>query len=301
MTGELEEKRSVEVAQAQRVGKARNHGFGRIDRPGLLEARVPRDAHGRALRHLLAAETRSASATPRGQAELFRIQPGPPLSQESCQLTEPNLGFRGRTLRAIHSPTITAIWSDNQMPGRLNRTMATGHRQADTPVTLPTRADVVVVGSGITGAATAAAVAARGASVVVVDKEEGPAREASGRAQGALRLQGRHPSEFPLAQEALQLWREAASETSNADFELVNGGNLYFCTAESERPTLTSLIAEAATAGLAGVEFLDREQTREVIPAATGPYVGAMWSPDNAAVRAEYPRLRFRRPAAADG
>ena len=167
------------------------------------------------------------------------------------------------------------------MPGRLNRTMGTGHRQADTPVTLPTRADVVVVGSGITGAATAAAVAARGASVVVVDKEDGPAREASGRAQGALRLQGRHPSEFPLAQEALQLWREA-SETSSADFELVNGGNLYFCTAESERPTLTSLIAEAATAGLAGVEFLDREQTREVIPAATGPYVGAMWSPVDA-------------------
>ena len=35
---------------------------------------------------------------------------------------------------------------------------------------LPRSADVVVVGSGIVGAATAAAVAARGAGVVLIDK-----------------------------------------------------------------------------------------------------------------------------------
>jgi sarcosine oxidase, subunit beta len=62
---------------------------------------------------------------------------------------------------------------------------------------LPGTADVVVVGSGITGAATAAAVAARGAAVVVVDKEDGPAREGSGRAQGSLRLQGPAPQRVP--------------------------------------------------------------------------------------------------------
>ena len=78
-------------------------------------------------------------------------------------------------------------------------------------MTRPTSADVVVVGSGIVGAATAAEIAARGGSVVLLEKEDRPAREGSGRAQGSLRVQGRHGAEFPLAQEALELWTEAAA------------------------------------------------------------------------------------------
>jgi sarcosine oxidase, subunit beta len=146
---------------------------------------------------------------------------------------------------------------------------------------VPSTADVVVIGSGITGAATAAALAARGASVVVIDKENGPAREGSGRAQGSLRLQGRHASELPLAVEALRLWNEAASDDA-ADIELVNGGNLYFCTTEDERPILTSLVAEAKASGLDAVEFLEPAQVREIVPAATGEFIGGMWSPADA-------------------
>jgi glycine/D-amino acid oxidase-like deaminating enzyme len=147
---------------------------------------------------------------------------------------------------------------------------------------LPGTADVVVVGSGITGAATAAAAAMRGASVVVIDKEDGPATEGSGRAQGSLRLQGRHASEFPLALEALQLWNQTAREDPDIDIEFANGGNLYFCTTEDERPRLMSLVVEARSAGLVDVEFLDRKQASEIIPAATGPFLGAMWSPVDA-------------------
>jgi glycine/D-amino acid oxidase-like deaminating enzyme len=147
---------------------------------------------------------------------------------------------------------------------------------------MPATADVVVVGSGITGAATAAAVAARGAAVVLVDKEDGPAREGSGRAQGSLRLQGRHPSEFPLAQESLQLWGRAAQEDPGHDIELATGGNLYFCTSEDEKPLLMSLVGHARAAGLTGAEYLARDRTREIVPTAAGPFLGAMWSPVDA-------------------
>ena len=143
---------------------------------------------------------------------------------------------------------------------------------------LPATADVVVIGSGITGAATAAAVAARGAAVVLVEKEDGPAREGSGRAQGSLRLQGRHPSELPLAREALRLWGRAAAEDPDHDIELATRGNLYFCTSEEEKPLLLSLVDHARAAGLIGVEYLDADRTREVVPAASGPFLGAMWS-----------------------
>jgi sarcosine oxidase subunit beta len=167
---------------------------------------------------------------------------------------------------------------------------------------LPATADVVVVGSGITGSATAAAAAAaRGAEVVVVDKEDGPAREASGRAQGSLRLQGRHPSEFPLAQESLRLWARAAAEDPGHDIELATAGNLYFCTSEDEKPLLLSLVGHARAAGLAGVEYLDAGRAREIVPAATGPFLGAMWSPVDAQCQPEKGTSLFVRRACRAG
>jgi sarcosine oxidase, subunit beta len=147
-------------------------------------------------------------------------------------------------------------------------------------MTMPRGVDVVVVGSGIVGATSAAALATRDASVVLLDKEDGPAREGSGRAQGSLRVQGRHHAEFPLAREALELWAEAAAE---GDFEFVVGGNLYIRTTEEELPVLQRLVDEAHRAGLTDVELLEADQTRTVIPCATGPFLGAIWSPIDAA------------------
>lgn len=155
---------------------------------------------------------------------------------------------------------------------------------------LPKTADVIVVGGGITGAATAAAAAARGANVVLLEKEVGPAREGSGRAQGSLRVQGRHAAEFPLAQEALQLWTDAAEE---GDFEMVTGGNLYFRTSEKELPVLQGLVKEAHESGLTNVRLLDAEQTREIMPCATGPFLGAMWSPIDAQCQPEKGTAHF--------
>jgi sarcosine oxidase, subunit beta len=144
---------------------------------------------------------------------------------------------------------------------------------------LPTGAGGVVVGCGVVGAATAAALAGRGARVVLLDKEDGPGREASGRAQGSLRVQGRRPSERALAQEALRLWTEAATE---ADFEFVHGGNLYLQTRPEEAETLRHLLAESHAADLTEVELLDADQVRELVPAATGEFLGGMWSPVDA-------------------
>jgi sarcosine oxidase subunit beta len=147
---------------------------------------------------------------------------------------------------------------------------------------VPPTADVVVVGSGITGAATAAALTRRGATVVVLDKEIGPAREGSGRAQGSLRLQGRHPAEFELAVEALQGWARAAAEDPEYDVELDFGGNIYLCTEPDERPLLLGLVDQARASGLTSVEYLEAEAVRDLLPTATGALLGAMYSPVDA-------------------
>ncbi|HEV8452765.1 MAG TPA: FAD-binding oxidoreductase [Gaiellales bacterium] len=138
------------------------------------------------------------------------------------------------------------------------------------------RADVVVVGGGISGYACAASAARRGATVIVIEKESQPAREGSGRAQGSLRLQGRHAAEFPIAQESIELWRQLGDE---ADCELRFDGNIYLCDDPAELPTLRALVDEAHRAGLTDVRLIDRDQAQEVLPLATGPFEAAMWSP----------------------
>ena len=165
-------------------------------------------------------------------------------------------------------------------------------------MSVPKTADVVVVGGGVVGVSTAAALAARGATVVLVEKESEPAREGSGRAQGSLRVQGRHAAEFPLALEALDLWKEAAED---GDFEFVQGGNLYFQTREEEGLVLRHLVEEAHDAGLNDVELLDADQVREIMPQATGPFLGAMWSPIDAQAQPEKSTMYFAGKAERNG
>lgn len=134
--------------------------------------------------------------------------------------------------------------------------------------------DVVVVGAGINGACAAAEAAARGLRVLLVDKDDAPAAEASGRAQGILRLQGRDAAEVPLAQDAMRRWR-AVDDPDR--LELRFGGNLYFCTCAAELSELRGLAEESARGGHA-VELLSSDEVRELVPAATGSFAGAMWS-----------------------
>ena len=163
---------------------------------------------------------------------------------------------------------------------------------------LPDSCDVAVVGSGIVGAATAAALAARGARVVLLDKEDGPGREGSGRAQGSLRVQGRHGAELALAREALALWLEAAADS---DIELVRGGNVYLQTREAEASILRDLVTEAHAGGLTSVELLDADQVRDVLPTATGELLGGMWSPVDAQCQPSAGTAHFAARAARAG
>jgi glycine/D-amino acid oxidase-like deaminating enzyme len=145
---------------------------------------------------------------------------------------------------------------------------------------LPSSADVVVVGAGICGVTAAEALARRGARVVVVEKEPGPGQEQSGRAQGAIRVQGREAAELPLALESLEIWKSVAEHGD--EFELRFGGNLYFCTNEDEVRQAAELRDAAHANALADVRLLIPDEAREIVPAATGEFAAAMWSPGDA-------------------
>ena len=67
-------------------------------------------------------------------------------------------------------------------------------------------ADVVVIGGGIVGCATAYHLAGRGAHVILLEKGR-VAHEQSSRNMGAVRQQARDPIETPLMVECVALWR----------------------------------------------------------------------------------------------
>ncbi len=71
---------------------------------------------------------------------------------------------------------------------------------------LPARADVVVIGGGIVGAAAAFFLARQGISVALCEKGH-VAGEQSSRNWGFCRQQGRDPRELPLIIESLHIWR----------------------------------------------------------------------------------------------
>src|SRR5215211_2383138 len=163
----------------------------------------------------------------------------------------------------------------------------------------PPTADVVVVGAGICGVTTAEALARRGARVVVVEKEFGPAMEQSGRAQGAIRVQGREAAELPLAVESLAIWKAVADH--GEEFELRFGGNLYLCTTDEEVLRATELQDVAHTGGLGDVKMLSPAEARAIVPAATAGFLAGMWSPRDAQCLPRGATEFFARRAAAGG
>ena len=67
--------------------------------------------------------------------------------------------------------------------------------------------DVAIIGGGLVGIWTAYFLRKRGRSVAVIEKGA-VGSQASGVNFGNVRLQGRHPTEFPLALRAHDLWEQ---------------------------------------------------------------------------------------------
>src|SRR3954463_16017732 len=93
--------------------------------------------------------------------------------------------------------------------------------------TLPTKADVVVIGGGIIGTSTALELAERGVSVVLCEKGAIGAEQSS-RNWGWVRKMGRDPRELPLIIESLRLW-EAMNERVRGKSGFRKAGILYTC------------------------------------------------------------------------
>lgn len=137
--------------------------------------------------------------------------------------------------------------------------------------------DIVVVGGGITGLATAFELARAGHPVAVLEARRVGAM-ASTWTLGGVRQSGRDPAELPLAQAAIERWahwhEELGSETGYR-----RKGNLRLARNDAEAETIRAMVADQRQRGLA-LEFLDNPQAiRALAPALGEGIVAASFCP----------------------
>jgi glycine/D-amino acid oxidase-like deaminating enzyme len=159
-------------------------------------------------------------------------------------------------------------------------------------------ADVVVVGAGIVGCATAYFLARRGVRVAVVERGPVPG-EQSRKNWGFVRQQGRDPLEMPLVMEANRLWRSLERELG-ADLEWVQGGNLALAANEQRLGRFEEWLPVAREFGL-DTRLLRARDLETVIPGLAGAWAGGMHTSGDGHADPEKATDAFARAAVSHG
>jgi L-2-hydroxyglutarate oxidase LhgO len=149
---------------------------------------------------------------------------------------------------------------------------------------LTARYDIVVVGAGIVGLATARALlrANPGLKIVVVDKEATIGAHQTGHNSGVL-----HAGVYyaPGSRKAVMCRAgkaEVEAFATEHDIPFVHCGKLIVALDESERPKLDDLLARATGNGVVGAELVGPERMKEIEPHAAG--IAALWSPETGVI-----------------
>ena len=136
-------------------------------------------------------------------------------------------------------------------------------------------ADVVVIGGGIVGCATAYYLAKGGMKIVLCEKGV-IAGEQSSRNWGFVRQQGRDPAEIPLMVAGNRLWQGLEAELGQ-DLEWRQGGNLSMARDEARLAQLEAWI-EIARAHQIGTRIVTRRELADLVPGFTGPWPGGLYT-----------------------
>jgi sarcosine oxidase subunit beta len=135
--------------------------------------------------------------------------------------------------------------------------------------------DVAIIGGGLVGTWTAYFLRKRGHSVTVIEKGA-VGSQASGVNFGNVRLEGRHPTEFPLALRAIEQW-ERIEELIGERCEFTPCGHSYIALDPKELPRLERYHERGHAGGLE-IELLGANEVRRRFPYLGPDVCGATWS-----------------------
>lgn len=153
--------------------------------------------------------------------------------------------------------------------------MRTAHLTRD----LPKTADLVIIGGGIIGAATAFFAARAGLRAVVVERRPMLGTLTTPAATGAFRAQFDNPEEIALVSESIALYANFAevAELPDYDIGMHQQGYLWLARREETLQRQRELVAQQCEWGLNDVELLDGDEARRRFPYLGENILGARY------------------------
>jgi len=133
---------------------------------------------------------------------------------------------------------------------------------------LPRSADVVIIGGGIIGAATAFFAARAGLSAVILEKRPALCTLTTPVSTGAFRLQFDNPEEIALTREGVELFERFAEVTGldGYDIGITQQGYLFCTTTEAGMQRQQDWVSKQHSWGLDDVELLPGDEVRYRFP-----------------------------------
>ena len=139
-------------------------------------------------------------------------------------------------------------------------------------------AEVVIIGGGIIGCATAYYLAKKGCSVIVLEGSDYIGNGGSSRNGGGVRQSGRDPRELPMVMWGIQNIWPTLSEELDVDVEYTQKGNLRLGKTDAHLKILQGLTDKAKACGL-DVRMIDGNEVRQINPYLSEEVIGASWCP----------------------
>ena len=135
--------------------------------------------------------------------------------------------------------------------------------------------DVVIIGGGIHGVATAYFLAQKGVSVALLEREY-CGRCASGVNAGGVRTLGRPLAEIPLSLASSKLWREL-DFLRGFDGAFAQTGQLKVAESDRDLAVLRERQQTLARHGFDHEVLIDADQVLDLVPAISPHVTGALW------------------------
>lgn len=162
------------------------------------------------------------------------------------------------------------------------------------------KADVVIVGGGIIGCATAYYLTKRGKSVIVLEASDNIGNGGSSRNGGGVRQSGRDPRELPLAMYGIKNLWPGLSEELGVDCEYHKEGNLRLGKTKKHLEILQGLTDRAKACGL-DVRMIDAAEVKSINPHLSDEVIGASWCPTDGHANPMITTLAYYRKARQQG
>lgn len=156
--------------------------------------------------------------------------------------------------------------------------------------------EVIIIGAGVIGNATAYNLAKKGYQVTVLEKSDYIGNGGSSRNGGGVRQSGRHPAELPLAMHAVNKLWPSLSEELGMDIEYYKEGNLRLGKTQEHLRILTNLTDSAASLGL-DVRMIGYSEAKEICPYLSEEVIGASWCPTDGHANPMLTTLAYYRAA----